>query len=561
MERLTGQRRAEQAAAPGGKRANQAIERRVRQLAAQVEDVHGDIESLRTMAKATEDAVSELRLIEVRQEIRVVLDRLDGLTSRVEAVEQGLEGIGAQAQDSTAAVAKGLDAVSGRVQQVGSQLADLGSRIDEVDRGMGNLGEQGDAAKRALARLREVRENLQSLEREMGEISEVRREVASLREGIDEISELRREVASLQEGIDELREPEREKGPGAIRMGLRKAARRVRRTWRLARRKTARTMRRTRARTARMLRVTRSKIRRGLRRVRRRLFGARLGQLDQHRPKKLRVPRRYRRTIKLDDPPVISIVTPSLNQVEFVGKTIRSVLDQRYPRLEYIVQDGGSTDGTLKVLDQYRASLHHCDVGADEGQAHAINLGFGHANGEIMAYLNSDDLILPGALAYVARYFQRHSEVDVVYGHRVLVDERGNEVGRWVLPRHRDDVLSWADYVPQETLYWRRRLWQENEIELNEESKFALDWDLMLQFRDAGARIVRVPRFLGAFRVHRAQKTSADIDTAGAREMAKIRERVHGRRVARDEIRRNIRGYILRHVMLDRLYRARLLRY
>jgi glycosyltransferase involved in cell wall biosynthesis len=263
----------------------------------------------------------------------------------------------------------------------------------------------------------------------------------------------------------------------------------------------------------------------------------------------------------LDDPPVISIVTPSLNQVEFVDQTIRSVLTQRYPRLEYIVQDGGSTDGTLKVLDAYRASLHHCEVGADGGQAQAINLGFTHATGEVMAYLNSDDLILPGALAYVARYFQRHPEVDVVYGHRVLVDEDDKEVGRWIVPRHRDEALSWADYVPQETLYWRRRLWEENEIELNEESQFALDWDLMLQFRDAGARIVRVPRFLGAFRVHSAQKSSADIHTAGAREMAKIRERVHGRRVTQDEIRRNIRGYMRRHVVLDRLYRARLLRY
>jgi glycosyltransferase involved in cell wall biosynthesis/predicted nucleic acid-binding Zn-ribbon protein len=564
MERVKGQRQAKPAAAANGKRANQAMERGVRKLAAQVEAVHGDIASLRTLAKTTEDAVSELRLVEVGQEIRVVGHRLDDLTSRVETVEQGLEGVGAQAQDSNAALAKSLDAVSRRVRRLSSQLVDLSSRIDDVDRGMGGLGEQGEVAKRTLARLREVREDIQTLEKGMGAVSELRREVASLGEAIGELREDVGRPGAIRRGLKKAGGGLRRAGGGLRKAGggLRKAGRKVRRTriWRLARRKPVRALRRTRARTARILRLTRSKIRRGLRYVRRRL-GPRLGRLDQHRPKKLRTPNRYLRKIKLEDPPVISIVTPSFNQVEFIGKTIRSVLGQGYPRLEYIVKDGGSTDGTIKLLDSYRRSLHHCEVGADEGQAHAINLGFSHASGEVMAYLNSDDLILPGALAYVARYFQRHPEVDVVYGHRVLVDEDDKEVGRWIVPKHRDETLSWADYVPQETLYWRRRLWEENEIELNEESQFALDWDLMLQFRDAGARIVRLPRFLGAFRVHSAQKSSADLQTAGAREMAKIRERVHGRRVTREEIRHNIRGYMLRHVVLDRLYRARLLRY
>jgi glycosyltransferase involved in cell wall biosynthesis len=258
---------------------------------------------------------------------------------------------------------------------------------------------------------------------------------------------------------------------------------------------------------------------------------------------------------------MISIVTPSLNQARFLGQTIRSVLGQGYPRLEYIVQDAGSTDGTQEILEQYRPRLHHCAVESDSGQADAINRGFAHATGQIMAYLNSDDLLLPGALAYVARYFERHPDVDVVYGHRVVVNDDGLEVGRWVLPRHKDAVLSWADYVPQETLYWRRRLWEGDGIRLDEESRFALDWNLMLQFRDAGARIVRLPRFLGCFRVHGEQKTSAQIDTAGKREMARIREREHGRRVSNDEIRRNIRGYMMRHVALHKLYRAHLLRY
>src|SRR5262249_36979350 len=190
----------------------------------------------------------------------------------------------------------------------------------------------------------------------------------------------------------------------------------------------------------------------------------------------------------------------------FLERTLKSVLGQGYPRLEYIVQDGGSTDETAEVLERYRGLLHHCESAPDRGQAHAINLGFGHGTGEILAYLNSDDLLLPGTLHYVAHYFATHPEVDAVYGHRVLIDENDAEVGRWVLPPHNDALLSWADYVPQETLFWRRRIWDKVGASLDETFQFALDWDLLIRFRDAGARFVRLPRFLGGFRVHAQQK-------------------------------------------------------
>src|SRR5262249_47748856 len=149
--------------------------------------------------------------------------------------------------------------------------------------------------------------------------------------------------------------------------------------------------------------------------------------------------------------PVISVVTPSYNHARFLERTMRSVLDQGYPRLEYIVQDGASRDGTAALLERCRGALAHCESCPDSGQANAINRGFRHATGEILAYLNSDDLLLPGSLAYVANFFRRHPEVDVIYGHRVIVNEHDLEVGRWLLPPHDDEVLSWGDYVPQET--------------------------------------------------------------------------------------------------------------
>ena len=173
-----------------------------------------------------------------------------------------------------------------------------------------------------------------------------------------------------------------------------------------------------------------------------------------------------------------------------------------------------------------------------------------------MAYLNSDDILLPGVLHYVAHYFAKHPEVDVVYGHRVLVDEYDQEVGRWVMPPHDDDVLSWADYIPQETMFWRREIWDKAGGFIDKEFKFAMDWDLVLRFRDAGAKIVRLPRFLGAFRIHPHQKTSSKIQEQGSEEMARLRKRCIGRTVSAAEISHHIKKYILRHVIYQKLYHA-----
>jgi glycosyltransferase involved in cell wall biosynthesis len=260
------------------------------------------------------------------------------------------------------------------------------------------------------------------------------------------------------------------------------------------------------------------------------------------------------------DSPLISVVTPSLNQGAFLERTVRSVLEQGYPRLEYVVQDGGSTDETVPILRRYQDRLSHWESAPDRGQASAINLGFRHTTGEVMAYLNSDDVLLPGALAYVARYFADHPDVEALYGHRVLLDEEDGEIGRWVLPAHDDAVLSWVDFVPQETLFWRRSLWDRAGGILDEGLQFTMDWDLLLRFRDARAKMVRVPRFLAGFRVHSRQKTQA-LNAVGQEESQRLRRRVHGRHVTHAEIVRHLRWYMLRHVLLDRLYRLGLLRH
>lgn len=257
----------------------------------------------------------------------------------------------------------------------------------------------------------------------------------------------------------------------------------------------------------------------------------RLGVLRQYEPRPMMVERFPAHATQGmgDSLPLVSIVTPSFQQAAFIERTMRSVLDQDYPRLEYRIMDGGSTDGSVGLIER---CSHPKFMGwrseRDSGPASAINKGFAQSGGDIMGWLNSDDVLMPGTVRYVADYFASHPEIDVVYGHRVIIDERDWEVGRWVLPRHEGAMQLWADYVPQETLFWRRSLWDRIGGSLDESYKFAFDWDLILRFQKVGARFVRLPRFMGCFRVHDAQKSSAEISSVGMAEMARLRERELG---------------------------------
>lgn len=297
-------------------------------------------------------------------------------------------------------------------------------------------------------------------------------------------------------------------------------------------------------------------VKRGRHRLRA-IFSFRLGHLVQHGPKALRLPAHYARSIHVKHPPKISIVTPSFKQAEYIERTIKSVLDQNYPNLEYYVQDGGSQDGTEDILRSYTDKLTGWESRPDSGQSHAINLGMQKTTGEIMAWLNSDDILLPGALAYISDYFSRHPDVDVIYGHRILIDEHDQQIGRWMLPAHDNDVLSWSDFIPQETLFWRRSIWEKVGGQIDESFRFAMDWDLLIRFRDAGARFARLPRFLGGFRIHMRQKTSAEISGIGIQEMIRIRERLLGRVPTDAEIYMAILPYLRMHRITDLWWRVR----
>ena len=282
--------------------------------------------------------------------------------------------------------------------------------------------------------------------------------------------------------------------------------------------------------------------------------------IPQYSPRKLEIPESYSQSNQDSSPnlPKISLVTPSFNHAHFIEYTIKSVVEQNYPNLQYIIQDGKSQDNTEEVvkkyLDQYSDRLQF-NCTQDSGQSNAINLGFAIADGEIMAWLNSDDVLLPGSLAYVADYFNSHPEVDLIYGHRIIINEHNQETGRWILPSHeeQDDMLSWIDYVPQETMFWRRKIWQKIGGNIDESFKFALDWDLILRFRDAGAVIHRVPRFLGAFRVHQKQKTQS-WNEIGMQEMDRLRLQRHNYIPTNTEIIKRINRYLIRSFICSRLY-------
>lgn len=284
----------------------------------------------------------------------------------------------------------------------------------------------------------------------------------------------------------------------------------------------------------------------------------RIGNLNQYKPRSL-LERNFvvMDQIEQRSAPSISLVTPSFQQGHFIGRTIDSILGQNYPNLEYVIQDGESADSTVDVIRSYGELLQNWISEEDDGQSQAINRGFARTSGEIMGWVNSDDLLLPNALAIVADFFRSHPLVDVVYGDRLLIDENDQEIGRWMLPRHSDAVLSWADFIPQETMFWRRRIWDRAGGKIDESFRFAMDWDLIVRFRAANAKFAHIPHFLGAFRIHRQQKTSAQMSQIGQIEMNRIRERLLGRVPSQKEIRNAVFIYMLKHIVVDLAYRLK----
>jgi len=206
--------------------------------------------------------------------------------------------------------------------------------------------------------------------------------------------------------------------------------------------------------------------------------------------------------------PWISIVTPSFQQARFLERTIQSVIDQGYPRLEYLVLDGGSTDGSLDVIRKYEDRLDFWSSEADRGQAHAINKGFRQAKGELLGWLNSDDTLAPGALLEIGRLFLSHPHVDLVYGHTFLINEADRVVGRRLaVPTNLRELIQYnRNMWSQPGTFWRRRLY-ELTGPLDESLHYAFDCDFWIRAASTGT-ICCLPHHLANLRIHAGTKSA-----------------------------------------------------
>jgi glycosyltransferase involved in cell wall biosynthesis len=218
----------------------------------------------------------------------------------------------------------------------------------------------------------------------------------------------------------------------------------------------------------------------------------------------------------------------------------------------YFIQDNLSSDETQKFLKDTINPFTQVSIEKDFGQSDAINKGFKKSSGDIMSWINADDVYAPGVLFYVASYFKHNPHVDVLYGDRLIIDENDYQIGHWVLPRHDEEIMKWVDYVPQETMFWRRSIWNKVGGSVNPNLRFAMDWDLILRFQEVGANIVHVPKFLACFRVHKMQKTSNMDMAGGIEEMKLLRKRSLGFVPNDNQISVSIRKYILRHRIVNK---------
>jgi len=205
--------------------------------------------------------------------------------------------------------------------------------------------------------------------------------------------------------------------------------------------------------------------------------------------------------------PSVTVVTPSFNQGQFIEETILSVLTQDYPHIEYLVIDGGSTDNTLEILHRYGDRLTWIS-GPDHGQSHAINKGFRMAKGEILCWLNSDDIYEPGAISTAVNYLCMHPEVVMTYGLVKVISESGEltEVKNYSKAFDLWSVVHWAYGIDQASTFFRKSAIEEVGY-LDEDLHWCMDWDLWVRM-GVRFRMANLDTVFASIRMHSSAKTS-----------------------------------------------------
>jgi len=209
--------------------------------------------------------------------------------------------------------------------------------------------------------------------------------------------------------------------------------------------------------------------------------------------------------------PLVSIVTPSFNQARYLEATIQSVLSQNYPRLEYIILDGGSTDGSVDIIKKYEGKISWWVSEKDKGQTDALNKGFAHAKGDMLAWLNSDDTYQANAIWAAVKLMQPNPEIGLLYGDANYINEDGRVIGKF--PAAQTDLQRLRQgyvHIPQQAAFFRGKLWREVGP-LDPSFYFAMDYDLWVRLATR-SQVKYIPQTWANFRLHTAGKTIAADD-------------------------------------------------
>ena len=205
--------------------------------------------------------------------------------------------------------------------------------------------------------------------------------------------------------------------------------------------------------------------------------------------------------------PKVSIVTPSYNQAEFLERTILSVLNQNYPNLEYIIIDGGSTDGSVEIIKKYEKYLAYWISEKDNGQAHAIKKGFEKSTGQILAWLNSDDTYLLGTLFKIVRVFKNNHQADLVFGNIYHIDSLDRRISELRFTKFNFSTLIYeGGNLHQTGAFWTRKIY-DKVGGINPKYEFCMDYDFFCRVGRNG-KLVFIRENLANFRIHNQAKSS-----------------------------------------------------
>lgn len=204
----------------------------------------------------------------------------------------------------------------------------------------------------------------------------------------------------------------------------------------------------------------------------------------------------------------ISIITPSYNQAAYLEQTIQSVLNQKYPKLEYIVIDGGSMDGSVEILKRYTSRIAFWVSEKDKGQSDAINKGLTLATGDIVCWLNSDDQFEPNTLSAVAKFFSDNPDAQFLYGDGVIFHENGKKPASFCRPgKIEKEILTRCDPLQQPSTFWRRSVHDKVGF-IDESLNFTMDWDFFMRISQS-YEMHYLPITFSRYRIHEGHKTGS----------------------------------------------------